>query len=254
MRYKRKDILVNKIKKKRKSLSKHSPTLKPDSKNLSTSLKMMRNQRKHFHMETFPGFEKEGLKKYFKEILAPSNTCFSNEDQLQNENEHIDEINGSHPCNKPCVYCNILRKTESNQFKSNSNCQIFNIRQNINCQSEKVAYIIWCEEYKLKGVGRTIKMNTRLSNYYSHIKQKRRMCSSVNHFIDKHANNWKDVLRIMGTVKLTNPPRDKEERKFRLWQFEGYWQVKLGTVHPLGLNDINELKEWFQKFRNRKRS
>ena len=23
---------------------------------------------------------------------------------------------GSHPCNKPCVYCNILRKTESNQY------------------------------------------------------------------------------------------------------------------------------------------
>ena len=66
--------------------------------------------------------------------------------------------------------------------------------------------------------------------------------------MDKHANNWKDVLRIMGIVKLTNPPRDKEERKLRLWQFEGYWQVKLGTVHPHGLNDINELKQWFKKF------
>ena len=84
-------------------------------------------------------------------------------------------------------------------------------------------YLIWCEECKLQGVGRTIKMSKRLSNYYSHIKQKRRTCSSVN------------------------------QKKFRLWQFEGYWQVKLGTVHPHGLNDINELKEWFQKFRNRKR-
>ena len=52
----------------------------------------------------------------------------------------------------------------------------------------------------------------------------------------------------MGIVKLTNPSRDKEERKFRLWQFERHWQVKLGTVHPHDLNDINELKEWFQKF------
>ena len=115
-------------------------------------------------------------------------------------------------------------------------------------------YLIWCEECKLQGVGRTLKMNKRLSNYYSHIKQKQRTCSSVNHFIDQHVNNWKDVLRIMGIVKLTNPPKDKEEKKFRLWQFEGYWQVKLGMVHSHGLNDINELKEWFQKFRNRKRS
>ena len=67
-------------------------------------------------------------------------------------------------------------------------------------QSKNVVYLIWCEECKLQGVGRTLKMNTRLSNYYSHIKQKRRTCSSVNHFIDKHANNWKDVLSIMGIV------------------------------------------------------
>ena len=117
---------------------------------------------------------------------------------------NVNEINGSHPCNKPCVYCNILRKTESNQFKSNSNGQTFNIRQNINGQSENVVCLIWCEECKLQGVGHTLKMNKRLSNYCSHIKQKRRTCSSVNHFIDKHANNWKDVLRIMGIVKLTN--------------------------------------------------
>ena len=103
---------------------------------------------KHFQVS-----EKRGSKN-IKEILAPSNTCFSNEDQPQNENEHVDEINGSHPCNKPCVYCNILRKTENNQFKSNSNGQTFNIRQNINCQSENVVYLIWCEEcnYKVLGV------------------------------------------------------------------------------------------------------
>ena len=168
---------------------------------------------------------------------------FSNEDQPQNENEHVDEINGSNPFNKPCVYCNILRKTESNQFKSNSNGQIFSIRQNINCQSENVVYLIWCKECKLHIVGCILKMNTRLSNYYSHIKRKRKTCFSVNHFIEKHAYNWTDVLRIMGIVKLTNPPRYKEEKKFRLWQFEGYSQVTLGSVHPHGLNDINELKE-----------
>ena len=141
----------------------------------------------------------------------------------------------------------IATSTESNQFKSNSNGQVFNIRQNINCQSDNVVYLIWCEECQLQGVGRTLKMNTRLSNYYSHIKQKRRTCSPVNHFIDKHANNWKHDLRIMGIVKLTNYPRDKKERKFRPWQFEGYWQVKLATVHPHGLNYINELKEMVSK-------
>ena len=92
---------------------------------------------KHFQVS-----EERGSKN-IKEILAPSNNCFLNEDQPQKENEQVDEIIGNDPCNKPCVHCNLLRKTESNQFKSNSNNQIFNIRQNINCQSKNVIYLIW---------------------------------------------------------------------------------------------------------------
>ena len=52
---------------------------------------------KHFQV-----LEKRGSKN-IKEILTPSNTCFSNEDQPQNANEHVDEIYGSLPCNRRCV-------------------------------------------------------------------------------------------------------------------------------------------------------
>ena len=109
------------------------------------------------------------------------------------------------------MYCNILRKTESNQFKSNSNGQTFNIRQISTVNLKTLCNLIWCEECKLQGVGRTLKMNKRLSNYYSHIKQKQRTCSSVSHFIDQHANKCKDVLRNMGIIKLTNSPRDRKK-------------------------------------------
>ena len=34
----------------------------------------------------------------------------------------------------------------------------------LNCQSENVAYLIWCEECKLQGAGRTLKMNTKLES------------------------------------------------------------------------------------------
>ena len=33
-----------------------------------------------------------------------------------------------------------------------------------------------------------------------------------------------------------------------LEEFEGYWQMRLVTVHPYGLNKINELKECHQRF------
>ena len=31
-------------------------------------------------------------------------------------------------------------------------------------------------------------------------------------------------------------------------EFEGYWQVKVGTIKPYGMNGINELKECHQSF------
>ena len=52
----------------------------------------------------------------------------------------------------------------------------------------------------------------------------------------------------MGIVKLTNLQEIRKKGSLRLWQFEGYWQVKLGTFHPHGLNDINELKNGFKNF------
>ena len=147
MRYKRKDILENKIKKKRKSPMKkyHLVTnFEPTFSDIKTGFKKFKHiieddeELKKIFSHGIKHFQvsERRSSKNIKEILAPSNTCFSNEDQPQNENEHVDEINGSHPCDKPCLYCNILRKTESNQYKSNSNGQTFNIRQNINCQSD----------------------------------------------------------------------------------------------------------------------
>ena len=41
----------------------------------------------------------------------------------------------------------------------------------------------------------------------------------------------------MGTVKLENPPKTF---KAGLIEFEGYWQVKLQTLEPYGLNSINK--------------
>ena len=45
----------------------------------------------------------------------------------------------------------------------------------------------------------------------------------------------------MGIVQLENPPKEPKAVKARLIQFEGYWQVKLQTLEPYGLNSINEL-------------
>ena len=82
--------------------------------------------------------------------------------------------------------------------------------------------------------GRTLKSNSQISNYFSHIKTKKRTCDIVNHFIDKHAETWKEKYEENKlffnhrhfTAKI--PPSNKEEKLKRMKEFEGYLQVKVG--------------------------
>jgi hypothetical protein len=47
-------------------------------------------------------------------------------------------------------------------------------------------YLAECVLCGLQGVGSTANFKSRLANYKSHIKHKRRTCSITNHFIDVH--------------------------------------------------------------------
>ena len=132
--------------------------------------------------------------------------------------------------------------------------QSFKIRQSINCQSKDIIYLVNCEKCNLQGVGSTTQFNKRISNYFSHIKQRKRTCGIVEHFIDHHKEEWKEsykennLFQIIGISKLTNKPTNGKLTSKRLEEFEGYWQMRLVTVHPYGLNKINELKECHQRF------
>ena len=186
--------------------------------------------------------------KHIKELLAPSSVKMSK--TPSNNTDEIDPNNGSHPCGKPCVYCKLLSKTESDTFKSITNGNSFKIRQEINCQSTNIIYLVTCMRSNIQGVGRSVKSNRRMSNYFSHIKQKKRTCDIVNHFIDNHSDEWSedyetnDIFHIIDIAKITNLPSDPKLKATRFWEFEGYWHVKLNTVKPFGMNDINDYKEF----------
>ena len=47
----------------------------------------------------------------------------------------------------------------------------------------------------------------------------------------------------MGFVKLENPPRNPKALDLPLREFEGYWQVRLNTLEPYGMNSGNEYEE-----------
>ena len=80
-----------------------------------------------------------------------------------------------------------------------------------------------------------------MANYRSCIKNKRISCNIDKHFIEASDHIIED-FDVQIIVQLENVPRDKDQARKRRKQFEGYWQIKLCTLAPYGLNSINELE------------
>ena len=158
---KRKNILQNKRKQKKSSIRKYrfvtefEPTFPDIRKGLRTFERIIKEDEvlskvfpkgaKHFQVS------EKGGSKNIKELPAPSSVILSSEEHLEKDQQG----KSSYPCNKPCAYCTLLRKSQATHFNSRSNGQSFKIRQKINCQSENVIYLIECKQCKIQGIGRT---------------------------------------------------------------------------------------------------
>ena len=130
---------------------------------------------------------------------------------------------------------------EGDNFVSRVTGERYKIRQNINCESKNVIYLVECKKCGKQGVGSTEDFKPRISNYISHILMKRATCKSVRHFYVAPEHSVKD-FSIKG---MQEKARDKI-----LTEFEGYWQTKLVTLEPYGLNGKDE---WARMRNNNKR-
>ena len=122
-----------------------------------------------------------------KELLAPSNPY----KKLSCNKK------GCYNCKaKRCDACkNFLMQGSS--FRAFATGRLFEINKPLTCTSENVIYLASCEICELQGVGSTGSFKPRLANYKSHIKHKRRTCSIVNHFFDKHGADHSSLKFIL---------------------------------------------------------
>ena len=90
--------------------------------------------------------------------------------------------------------------------------------------------------------GHTMDFQKRTSNYISHIHKKKPTCGVVKHFLLKELHSVWD-FEIMGIIQLENPPKNKEAIKAKLKESEAYWQLRLKTIEPFGMNLIWEYLE-----------
>ena len=105
-----------------------------------------------------------------KELLAPSIPYKSN--KLEGEGCYKRDA-------KRCYSCkNFLNLGIS--FRAAATGRIFLILKSLTCTSSNVVYLAECVLCGLQGVGSTANFKSRLANYKSHIKHKRRTCSITN--------------------------------------------------------------------------
>ena len=151
-------------------------------------------------------------------------------------------------CPNNCVDCNYLRG-KGQYFTSTSLNRRFKMRQNVNCLSQNVVYLVTCKKCKMQAVGETSDFKKRMANYRSCIRNGRISCNVDKHFVESLDHSLED-FDVQIICMLRNPPKKKKELSVRLKQFEGYWQIKLCTLKPYGMNTINELEanlKWSDK-------
>ena len=86
---------------------------------------------------------------------------------------------------KRCDCCRNFLVT-GDWFRSIATNKVFKIGKSHTCTLANVVYLAQCVECGLQGVGSSVNFKKRLANYKSHIKQKRRTCGILNHFLDCH--------------------------------------------------------------------
>ena len=138
----------------------------------------------------------------------------------------------SEPCDhRFCLTCeNVI---ECNMVTSNTTKYTFKLRQNLNCSSSNLVYLIQCKECNMQYVGETGRsLRLRTNNHRGDIVNNR------DTSIAKHFNTGACMLEDFKIVPIFQCPRfdDVQETTKKRQEIEQYFIDALKTYRPYGLN------------------
>ena len=144
---------------------------------------------------------------------------------------------GCEACGKSkCSWCKGINKTTT--FTSSNNNKTFKIFHSVNCQSSWVIYIIECNICNLQYIGKSeTPFNLRLNNHRNHIKKGISSCELTEHFLhNKRTHNFDNNVIITIIEQIRKDNISNEQKKDLLRHREIFWQKKLNSMQPNGLN------------------
>ena len=138
---------------------------------------------------------------------------------------------------RKCNHCSWCKNvTEATDFYSATTGQRFKIYHKMTCTSPWVVYLAECNIHKKQYVGKSeTKLNIRMNNNRNHLKLPSPMCKLVQHFKNSTTCNMETDMILTPIEQLksyANAPTAKET----LHRREIFWQNKLSTFEPSGLN------------------
>ena len=149
---------------------------------------------------------------------------------------HTTTMGSCGPCNKPkCSWCVLINRT-STFTGTRRDGKVFDIFHTVNCQSTFVIYIIECRICRLQYVGKSeTAFNLRLNNHRNHIK---RGATAANY--QSTFSTTADLMTLAKTSQLRSLNKSNgvtiERKKEILRAREIFWQSRLNTLQPNGLN------------------
>ena len=129
-----------------------------------------------------------------------------------------------------CLSCR-LHVVQRNTFVSMMYNLTFQIRDTLNCRTSNIVYLITCSRCNKQYVGETGRcLGDRLTDHRSNIKAKK--LSPIGQHFNEPDHNFNDLTAV-AIEKIANAPNALLRRRQR----EKFWQLKLGTIFPNGLNN-----------------
>ena len=138
------------------------------------------------------------------------------------------EVRGNFNCrDSRCQLCpNLIL---GDKFTSTTTGRVFTINQTFDCNAKNVVYVISCSTCNMQYVGSTNSLRLRYNNHKSRMRNHCKLADkNSDDFIYKHFNQVGHQSFKIQVIDVCDPtePTDRE----------GFWQYKLRTLMPYGLN------------------
>jgi hypothetical protein len=148
----------------------------------------------------------------------------------------VHEAPGCCSCGRPTTRCAVCRHhlVTSTTFKSSQTGEVFHIRHRLTCDSTNIIYLLFCNICRhTQYVGET--MATLRERFYQHRSDIARNSEAKRTLVTQHFHqpgHTQDNVKVIVIEQVF--VRTKEARRAR----EHFWQLKLQTLAPFGLNTL----------------